>query len=92
MNLTPLAWSAIDLLPIYNDAFDSADTCASVQTFRESLHPISEPSEMFEACIGMKNRLLDCYSSQQQQFELLFESIDTVMQEECPQYSEQKLL
>ena len=92
MNLTPLVQPAIDLPPIYHDAFDSADTCASVQTFRESLHAISEPGEMFEACIGIRNRLLDCYSSQQQQFELLFESIDTVMQEACPQYSEQKLL
>ena len=92
MRLTPLGQSAINLHSIYDHAFDPADTCASVQTFRQLLHNIPDPSKRFEACVGMMNRLLDRYSTQRQHFELLFESIDTVMQEECPQYSEQKLL
>jgi hypothetical protein len=41
--LTPFVQSTIDLISIHDDVFDSADTCASVQTFRESLHAISEP-------------------------------------------------
>jgi hypothetical protein len=92
MKVVPSFQAAIDLPSIYDDVFDSADTRASVQTFRKSLHAISEPGERFEACIEMRNRLLDRYSTQQQHFELLFESIDTIMHEECPRYSVQKLL
>jgi hypothetical protein len=92
MKVVPSFQAAIDLPSIYDDVFDSADTRASVQTFRKSLHAIPEPGERFEACIRMRNRLLDRYSTQQQHFELLFESIDTIMHEECPRYSVQKLL
>jgi hypothetical protein len=57
--IAPSIQAAINLPSIYDDVFDSADTHARVQTFRKSLHAIPEPGERFEACIGMRNRLLD---------------------------------
>jgi hypothetical protein len=58
----------------------------NIQAFRASLKAIEDDAEKLEACVAMRDELLE----QQTELEWLFACAEGVMVDECPQYREKK--
>ncbi|KAL5371018.1 hypothetical protein PMIN04_012570 [Paraphaeosphaeria minitans] len=59
---------------------------ARIKAFRDSLRSLNSEGEKFQACVDMRDNLLD----EQADLSVLTASIEEVMTEECAQYKESK--
>ncbi|KAF2123772.1 hypothetical protein P153DRAFT_145916 [Dothidotthia symphoricarpi CBS 119687] len=73
----------------YNMASASEVTHSALpdpRNFHKSLASQPDATAMFEACVAMRDRLLQSFDAQQQHMELLFHSFERVMYELCQPY------
>ncbi|KAF9733857.1 hypothetical protein PMIN04_013076 [Paraphaeosphaeria minitans] len=66
--------------------FDYDPAHARIRAFRDSLRSLHDEGDKFQACVDMRDNLLD----EQADLSMLTASIEEVMSEECAQYKESK--